>query len=53
MPTIQGSKVVYPETPEFMVDGFKRLADLGINIMSGCCGTNPEHVRALAQALRG
>ena len=53
LPTIQNSRIVYPETPEYMANHFKQLADIGINIMSGCCGTNPEHIRALSNALRG
>ncbi len=40
-------------TPEYMAEHFKQLVDIGINIMSGCCGTNPEHIRALSNALRG
>ena len=50
---IKGGRIVYPETPEFMAGGFKTLAEEGINIVGGCCGTGPGHIRALTNALRG
>ena len=53
IPSIKHGEIVYPETPDSMVDGFLELADMGINIISGCCGTGPEHVHALTKALRG
>ena len=53
IPAIRKGQLVYPETPEFMVGGFKQLADMGISIIGGCCGTGPAHIRALAKALRG
>jgi len=53
IPAVKGGEAIYPESPDFMVPGFKKLVDMGINIVSGCCGTNPEHIRALAKALRG
>jgi 5-methyltetrahydrofolate--homocysteine methyltransferase len=53
IPKIQDGQVVYPESPEYMTKGFKALAELGINIIGGCCGTGPEHIRALAALLKG
>ena len=53
IPSIRQGQIVYPETPEFMMDGFKELADMGVNIIGGCCGTGPDHIRALSSALRG
>ena len=53
IPQFNGGKIVYPESPEFMAQRFKALADLGINILGGCCGTGPDHIRAMALALRG
>ncbi len=53
IPVIRKGQIVYPETPEFMAERFKVLADIGINIFGGCCGTTPSHIRALSQALRG
>ncbi|MCH7606488.1 MAG: homocysteine S-methyltransferase family protein [Chloroflexi bacterium] len=53
IPTLKKGEVVYLETPEFMSQRFLALADLGINIIGGCCGTGPEHIRALAAQLKG
>ena len=53
IPAIERGIIVYPETPEFMAERFKTLADMGINIIGGCCGTNPDHIRSLAKAVRG
>ena len=34
-----------------MADYAVLARDLGVKIIGGCCGTSPEHVRAMAQAL--
>ncbi len=52
IPAIKNGEIVYPETPEFMAERFKTLADMGVNIIGGCCGTNPDHIRSLAEAVR-
>ena len=53
IPEIQNGEIVYAETPEFMAGGFAELFGIGVNIIGGCCGTGPEHIRALHQAIRG
>ena len=53
IPTIKNGEIVYPETPEYMAERFKVLADIGVNILGGCCGTGPDHIRALHDVLRG
>lgn len=43
----------YNDSPELMADIARGLAADGVlNIAGGCCGTTPEHIRALADALR-
>lgn len=43
----------YHESPEGMAKKMAAFAAMGwLNIAGGCCGTTPDHVRALAQALR-
>ena len=51
IPTMKAGKIIYPESPQYMAERFKQLADLGINIIGGCCGTGPSHIKALAEAL--
>ncbi|NNU98966.1 methionine synthase [Geobacillus sp. DSP4a] len=44
----------YHETPEMLAEKIRRFAKKGwINIVGGCCGTTPDHIRAIAEAVRG
>ena len=43
----------FPETPESMAPQLREWAASGwLNIIGGCCGTTPEHIRAIAEAVR-
>ena len=43
----------YTDTPEKMAKGYLDLAQKGcVNICGGCCGTTPEHIKAIADALK-
>ena len=42
----------YDQTPQMMADNVRRFADAGlVNIVGGCCGSTPDHIRAMAQSL--
>ncbi len=42
----------YDETPEFMADAMREWAQHGLlNIVGGCCGTTPDHIKAIAEAV--
>ncbi|MBF0483546.1 MAG: methionine synthase [Candidatus Omnitrophica bacterium] len=44
----------YDETPEMMAEYIKDFAKNGlVNIVGGCCGTSPDHIRAFAAAVQG
>ena len=44
----------YDDTPEYMAGILKEFATSGlVNIVGGCCGTTPDHIRAIAQAVDG
>jgi 5-methyltetrahydrofolate--homocysteine methyltransferase len=44
----------YEETPEMMAAEIKEWARAGwLNIVGGCCGTTPDHLRAMAEAVSG
>ncbi|MFW5968968.1 MAG: methionine synthase, partial [Persicimonas sp.] len=44
----------YDETPEYMATQAQAYARAGfVNIIGGCCGTTPEHIRAMADVVRG
>ncbi len=49
-----GDRTVYPRSsPEYFALFAREAAALGARILGGCCGTSPEHIRALADAVRG
>ena len=39
--------LIYPDTPEYMADKAAELLDCGVQIIGGCCGTTPAHIRAI------
>ncbi|HLJ12986.1 MAG TPA: homocysteine S-methyltransferase family protein, partial [Bryobacteraceae bacterium] len=44
----------YLETPESLAAQLEKFADHGwLNFVGGCCGTTPEHIRAIAQRVQG
>jgi len=52
LPIIKNGETCYLETPEFMAKHYKKLAELPINILGGCCGTTADHIRALVAAVK-
>ncbi len=51
LPLIENGELLYPETPEFMAEKAKELVDAGVSIIGGCCGTTPEHIRAIKSSI--
>ena len=44
----------YDEAPSQMAESVRKMALAGsVNIVGGCCGTTPEHIKAVAEAVRG
>nr|CRH07752.1 B12-dependent homocysteine-N5-methyltetrahydrofolate transmethylase [Candidatus Magnetococcus massalia] len=44
----------YDETPQLMAEKVSGFAEDGlVNIIGGCCGTSPDHIRAIADAMSG
>src|SRR5258708_21166598 len=53
-PQRAGDRIIYPKSSPEYFDLFAREAVvLGARILGGCCGTSPEHIRAVVQAVRG
>jgi len=42
-----------PATPSYLAQFARRAAELGAGLIGGCCGTGPDHIRAIAEAVRG
>ncbi|MFZ1948410.1 MAG: homocysteine S-methyltransferase family protein [bacterium] len=51
LPRMESGRLIYPEGPTAMAAGVPRLLELGVRIIGGCCGTTPDHIRAMATAL--
>jgi 5-methyltetrahydrofolate--homocysteine methyltransferase len=52
MPRLEGDRQVYDATPEIMAEHALRVRDLGARIIGACCGSTPDHIRAMAEALK-
>ena len=51
LPEHRDGELIYPESPEFMAARVGELIDLGVRIIGGCCGTGPDHIRAIRAAV--
>jgi 5-methyltetrahydrofolate--homocysteine methyltransferase len=48
----ENGELVYDVTPQVMADYAKLFADAGVKIFGGCCGSTPEHIRAVSNILK-
>jgi 5-methyltetrahydrofolate--homocysteine methyltransferase len=54
LPSVVDGRTHYDLTPEQLAEFHRRhVSDLGIGIVGGCCGTTPEHLRQVVEAVRG
>ena len=51
MPEDRGGELHYPEGPDDMAERVGELMDLGVAVIGGCCGTGPDHIRAVRAAI--
>src|ERR1700683_4495325 len=52
-PRRMGDRTVYPKSsPEYFAHFAQEAAALGARILGGCCGTTPDHIRAMAEAVK-
>jgi len=52
MPRDVGGRSMYMASPEYMASYARHLIQAGAKIIGGCCGTTPDHVRAIVQGVR-
>lgn len=53
LPMFRDGRYIYLSTPEYFGESARKLRDQGVRLIGGCCGTTPEHIHAMAVALRG
>jgi 5-methyltetrahydrofolate--homocysteine methyltransferase len=52
LPQLVKGRTEFPGTPEELADFAEHMVAAGVNIVGGCCGTTPEHLRAVVRRLR-
>jgi len=51
LPTIENGEIVYNVSPAEFAAEMRGIIELGVDFVGGCCGTNPEFIAALKQAV--
>ena len=51
LPVLEKGRAVYKQSPAEMASGVGDVMDAGANIIGSCCGSTPEHTRAIRQAV--
>lgn len=52
LPELESGRIVYKDSPEAFAAKVPKLVAAGANIIGGCCGTSPDYIRAIRQAVR-
>jgi methionine synthase I (cobalamin-dependent)/5,10-methylenetetrahydrofolate reductase len=50
-PQYTDGRMIYMSTPEYFSVYTKRFIDIGVRVLGGCCGTTPDHISKMANAL--
>ncbi len=51
-PELIDNQAVYKVSPEDFAAAIEKIYTAGVNVISGCCGTGPEHIKATADKLK-
>ena len=52
LPRVEDGKTVYDVGPDLFAAQMKKIGELGVQVLGGCCGTTPDHIKALIEATR-
>lgn len=52
LPVLKDGISVFPETPDEMAEQMKDLVNAGANIVGGCCGTTPDHIKRIVELVK-
>ncbi|MBX6331449.1 MAG: bifunctional homocysteine S-methyltransferase/methylenetetrahydrofolate reductase [Gemmatimonadaceae bacterium] len=52
MPRDVGGRTMYMASPEYMANYARHLIQAGAKVIGGCCGTTPEHIKAIVEGIR-
>ncbi|MFV1951635.1 MAG: homocysteine S-methyltransferase family protein [Nitrospinota bacterium] len=53
LPQLKGNETFYPATPRNISEYAKRFVREGVNVFGGCCGTTPDHMKAIVREIKG
>lgn len=53
LPDLVDGKLTYSSSPAYFEESALALREQGVRLIGGCCGTTPEHIQGIAQAVRG
>jgi 5-methyltetrahydrofolate--homocysteine methyltransferase len=52
LPKMDGSELIYDVTPNIMAEYALKFIDEGVKIFGGCCGSTPEHIKAITATIQ-
>lgn len=52
IPELKDGRTCYPATPDEMARYAEDAVAVGVRVIGGCCGTTPEHIRAISEAVK-
>lgn len=52
-PTVIDGRTVFDSSPNYFAERCSELVKIGVNIIGGCCGTTPEHIKQVSNKLNG
>ncbi|WP_018922211.1 bifunctional homocysteine S-methyltransferase/methylenetetrahydrofolate reductase [Salsuginibacillus kocurii] len=52
LPDYEDGRFIYQSNPDYFYERAQDLYEQGVNLIGGCCGTRPEHIKAIAEAVR-
>jgi homocysteine S-methyltransferase len=52
MPRDVGGRMMYMASPEYIASYGRHLVQAGVKVIGGCCGTTPDHIKALVEGIR-
>jgi 5-methyltetrahydrofolate--homocysteine methyltransferase len=53
MPQLHEGRTCFPASPQLLAEYAIRFADAGVNLIGACCGASPDHIRSIAEAIKG
>jgi len=53
LPEYRDGRYIFGAPMPYLVDSAAAMASLGVNLISGCCGTSPDYIRRISERLKG